>query len=63
MEKKLDQLFEYQRFEGNKTLEAMLFAVENRYPVQLSDEDLDFVNAAGDLPRMKQEKREKRLEK
>ena len=47
MEKKLEQMFEYQRFAGNKKLESMLYAAENRYPVQLSDEDLDFVNAAG----------------
>jgi len=47
MEKKLKQMFDYQRFSGNPDIDRMMKEAEARYPVALSDEDLFFVNAAG----------------
>lgn len=47
MEKKLKQLFEYQQFEQNEKLEKLIQETENRYAVELSDDDLARVNAAG----------------
>ncbi len=49
MENKLRKLFDYQRFEGNGRLERLISETENRYANTLSDDDLTFVNAAGDL--------------
>lgn len=47
MEKKLKELFEYQRFEHNGKLDKMINETENRYGKELSDDDLSLVNAAG----------------
>lgn len=47
MENKLKAMFDYQHFDGNKKLESMLMAAENRHPAMLSDDDLDMVSAAG----------------
>lgn len=47
MERKLKSLFEYQRFEKNEDLEAIIKETENRYNFELSDEDLFYVSAAG----------------
>ena len=47
MEKKLNQLFDYQRFEKNKRLDRVIRQVESDFAMQLSDESLSFVNAAG----------------
>lgn len=49
MEKKLKKLFDYQRFEQNKKLEKLIYETESRYASRLSDDDLSFVNAAGEL--------------
>lgn len=48
MEKKLRQLFDYQKFQKNPRLEAMLSEAEGRYDSGLSDDDLELVSAAGD---------------
>ena len=47
MEKKLKQMFEYQRFAQNPRLEAIIRAAEDGAR-ELSDDDLSAVNAAGD---------------
>ncbi len=44
MEKKLKRLFDYQKFEENERLGKMI--AEAEASAALSDEDLDFVNAA-----------------
>ncbi|MBQ0125683.1 MAG: hypothetical protein KBS59_05090 [Clostridiales bacterium] len=41
-------LFEYQKFERNTKLEALIKETENRYEKKLSDEELLMVCAAGD---------------
>ncbi len=48
MEKKLSRLFDYQKFSGSDALADIIKDVESRYPdaVELSDDDLTFVNAA-----------------
>ena len=48
MEKKLTGLFDYQKFQGNGRLTAIIDDVDNRYAKALSDDDLEQVNAAGD---------------
>ena len=48
MENKLKKLFDYQRFEQNEKLEKLIHETENRYASGLSDDDLSFVNAAGE---------------
>ena len=47
MENKIKALFEFQRFSGNKRLEAMINAAESRYQNELSDEEVEIVSAAG----------------
>lgn len=49
MEKRLKALFDYQRFEKNSRLADIVEQTESRYKVELSDEELFFVNAAGEL--------------
>ena len=49
MEKKLKKLFDYQRFEKNERLEKTIKETESRYKGELSDEDLAFVAAAGNI--------------
>ena len=54
MENKIKALFEFQRFSGNKRLEAMINDTESRYRNELSDEDVENVSAAGSgLPKKK----------
>lgn len=47
MENKIKALFEFQRFSGNKRLDAMINDTESRYRSELSDDDLENVSAAG----------------
>lgn len=47
MENKIKALFEFQRFSGNKRLDAMINDTESRYRNELSDNDLENVSAAG----------------
>ena len=49
MENKLKKLFEYQRFEKNAKLDAMIAQTRARYDAALSDEDLEMVAAAGEV--------------
>lgn len=46
MNQKLKELFEYQRFEKNAKLAALISETKNRYKKELDDEDLFYVNAA-----------------
>lgn len=48
MEQKLKRLFDYQKFQHNSRLEAMLAEAEGRYEGSLSDAALEMVSAAGD---------------
>ena len=48
MEQTLKRLFDYQEFQKNPRLEAMLAEAEGRYEGGLSDDDLALVSAAGD---------------
>ena len=48
MERKLKNLFDYQKFEKNDHLDRLIQETMNRYEkYELSDDDLEFVNAAG----------------
>ncbi len=47
MEKKLQDLFSYQAFERNPKLDKVIQETEARYPVELTDEELGNVSAAG----------------
>ena len=50
MEEKLKQLFDFQRFERNPRLERMMAETRERWGTELSDDDLELVNAAGEIP-------------
>ena len=45
---KLTALFDYQRFERNKRLHALIEDTENRCMNALSDDDLEWVSTAGE---------------
>ena len=45
---KLTALFDYQCFERNERLQALIEDTENRCMNALSDDDLEWVSAAGD---------------
>ncbi len=48
MEKKLTTLFDYQKFEGNSDLRAVIDSVHSRYAVrELSLDEMEWVSAAG----------------
>ena len=48
LEKKLSQLFDFQRFEKNADLQAVIDAVHARHSARkLSDDEVSFVAAAG----------------
>ena len=47
MERYLRQLFDYQKFQQNSRLDAMLEKAEGRCAQALTDEDLEWVSAAG----------------
>ena len=53
---KLTALFDYQRFERNKRLQALIEDTENRCMNALSDDDLEWVSAAGEEPDLKDKK-------
>ena len=48
MEKRLKELLDYQKFQRNPRLDAMLSEAEGRYEDGLSDEALELVSAAGE---------------
>ena len=54
--KKLRALFDYQRFERNKKLQALIEDTENRCMNALSDDDLEWVSAAGEETDLKDKK-------
>ena len=54
--KKLTALFDYQRFERNKKLQALIEDTENRCMNALSDDDLEWVSAAGEETDLKEKK-------
>lgn len=49
MENKLKNMFEYQRFSQNSRLSKLIADTEAKYATALSDDDLDFVAAAGEF--------------
>ena len=55
-QKRLTALFDYQRFEGNKKLQALIEDTENRCMNALSDDDLEWVSAAGEETDLKGKK-------
>ena len=54
--KKLTALFDYQRFERNERLQALIEDTENRCMNALSDDDLEWVSAAGEETDLKGKK-------
>ncbi len=54
--KKLTSLFDYQRFERNKRLQALIEDTERRCLCSLSDDDLEWVSAAGEETDLKEKK-------
>ena len=65
MEQRLRRLFDYQRFENNKRLSTMLLDALKRYDFsfegELSDDDVDLLNAAGTTVSDPKSDKEKRL--
>ncbi|PWM49200.1 MAG: hypothetical protein DBX39_05315 [Bacillota bacterium] len=55
----LRELFDYQRFEGNRRLVALIERAAFSHGESLSDEDLEYVNAAGDIDATRIGKEEK----
>ena len=57
MDKKLKSMFEFQRFQNNPRLAKLIQQTEQRYAGELSDEDMDFVSAAGEFTAEDEEKK------
>ena len=55
-QKRLTALFDYQRFERNKRLQALIEDTENRCMNALLDDDLEWVSAAGEETDLKDKK-------
>ena len=55
-QKRLTALFDYQRFERNKRLQALIDDTERRCLRSLSDDDLEWVSAAGEETDLKDKK-------
>ncbi len=55
----LRELFDYQRFEGNRRLAALIERAAISHAESLSDEDLEYVNAAGEIDAARIGKEEK----
>ena len=53
---KLTALFDYQRFERNERLQALIDDTERRCLCSLSDDDLEWVSAAGEETDPKEKK-------
>lgn len=58
MEKQLKVLLDYQRIAQNARLAALIGAAEERYGYALSDEDLEWVSAAGEPDAQRKKKGE-----
>ncbi len=52
----LEKLFDFQKFENNSRLAKLISETESRYAKALSDDELDMVNAAGEIPDVGAEK-------
>lgn len=50
MENRLKALFDYQKFENNESLNALIMETQARLGTELSDDALSMVSAAGDIP-------------
>ena len=48
MERTVKNLFDFQRFKQNVRLDSIIRNTENRYASALSDDDLEWVSAAGE---------------
>lgn len=48
MEKMIKAIFDLEHFEQNEKLERLIRETESRYNNEISDDDLEFVCAAGD---------------
>ncbi len=64
-EEALFKLFDYQRFEGDPLLKVLISEAESEFGTEISDDDLSFVNAAGeanptDRVRVKDKDKDKR---
>ena len=55
-QKELTALFDYQRFSGNERLQALIADTENRCLHALSDDDLEWVSAAGEPSELREKK-------
>ena len=55
-QKELKALFDYQRFAGNERLQALIADTENRCLHALSDDDLEWVSAAGEPSELREKK-------
>ena len=55
-QKELTALFDYQRFAGNERLRALIADTENRCLHALSDDDLEWVSAAGEPSELREKK-------
>lgn len=53
---KLKRLFDFQRFERNERLQSVIDDTESRCLCSLSDEDLEWVSAAGEETDLKDKK-------
>lgn len=53
---KLTALFDYQSFVGNERLQALVADTENRCLNALSDDDLEWVSAAGEPSDLREKK-------
>ena len=55
-QKELTALFDYQRFAGHERLQALIADTENRCLHALSDDDLEWVSAAGEPSELREKK-------
>lgn len=60
MKNTLRELFDYQRFAGNRRLAALIERAAFSHAESLSDDDLEYVNAAGDIDAARIGKEEKK---
>ncbi|MGN1103613.1 MAG: hypothetical protein ACI4QI_01935 [Candidatus Coproplasma sp.] len=56
IQEKLTALFDFQRFEGNEELQSIIDDTENRCFSELSDDDLEWISAAGEETDLKDKK-------
>ena len=64
MEKKLSRLFDFQRFEGNASLQQVIDDVHSRYALKELDlDDMEWVSAAGSIDNPENKRRKLEEEK